>query len=208
MWFLFWSACAGSAEDEPLPDRLSPLEENRAPAPAPVDGDPYPEALSVISGGDGSLWWAHARGYLHAPAQTVWEAISDPEVGVDRREVEEWSVTWDIAPQFERSYVVHNVVRDVLTVEYDLTWLHELQAGSEQAPERVVGVWEKTDGTAFIDLLAGSFVLTPVSAEVTEIALVEHLKAPLRDDATLVSYLRDLHESLVARVHGQSLPAY
>jgi hypothetical protein len=208
MWFWFWSACAGSSEDEPLPDRLSPLEENRAPAPAAVDGDPYPEVLSVISGGDGSLWWAHARGYVGAPASVVWEALSDPEVGVDRREVEEWSVTWEVAPQFDRSYVVHNVVRDVLTVEYDLTWLHELQEGSEQVPERVVGVWEKTDGTAFIDLLAGSFVLTPVTADVTEIALVEHLKAPLRDDGTLVSYLRDLHESLVARVHGQPLPAY
>lgn len=208
MWFVLSLACSGHDSNEPFPTHLAPLEDNRAKLPAPLDGDPYPERLSVVSGGNSDLWWAHGRGYLKAEASVCWQALLDPEVGVDRREVDEWSITYDVAPQFDASYVVHNVAQDVLTVAYDLTWLHELQLGSASEPEEVVGVWDKTDGTTFIDILEGSFVLRAVEPEVTEIEIIEHLKAPLRDDATLVSYLQDLHASITARIHEQPLPVY
>lgn len=205
-WLL--AGCSGQRDDEPLPLRLAPLEENRASFPAPADGEKHPEVLSIVSGGDSALWWAHGRGYLHAPIEDCWASLADPEVVVDRREVDEWTVSTDIAPRFDVSFLVHNLVRDVLTVEYELTWLHELQAGTPQQPLRVVGTWSKTGGTPFIELLEGSFVLEPVSEEVTAIELIEHLDAALRDDATLVSYLEDLHASVVARVHGEPLPVW
>lgn len=208
VWSFLLLSCAGRKDEHELPDVLVPLEENRAPPPAPVNGDEHPEILSVISGGDSDLWWAHGRGYLKADAASCWAALSDPEVVVDRREISEWSVEWDIAPQFDVSFVLHNVAHDVITVAYDLTWLHELQEGEQDSPARVVGVWEKSDGTAFIDLLEGSFVIRSIGDNLTEIELVEHLKAPLRDDTTLASYLRDLYGSVLARVHGDPLPAY
>lgn len=204
---LLLAGCGRSGEVD-FPARLAPLEDNTAPRPAPVDGDPYPEVLVVVSGGDADLWWAHARGFVQAPSGLVWEAARVPEVSVDRREVDEWTVTHDTVPEFDHSYTIHNVVRDVLTVEYDSTWVHELQKGTDEAPERVVAQWDKTDGTPFIDLLAGSMVLTPVAPGVTEVELVQHLRASLRDDETIASYLRDLYADLVATVHGDPLSTF
>lgn len=207
MRVVFWLVGCGRGEILPPPDTLAPLDDNRAPAPSAVEGDPYPEVLSVVSGGDSDLWWAHARGYIHGSTDEVWTAARDPEVGVDRREVDEWSVT-EATDGFDASYVVHNTVHDVITVNYDLRWLHELQEGASDDPQRVVTVWEKTDGTTFINTLEGSLVITPVTDDVTEVAFVEHLDASLRDDQTLVSYLQDFHASLVAATHGRPLPAY
>lgn len=191
-------------------DELQPIEVNRAPLPEAIDGDAYPETLSFVSGGGGDGWWAHARGYVHADTATVWAAALDPEVDVDMREVDEWSVTDSPFPSLDASYRIHNVVNDVITVEFDLWWRHELQGGTEEAPELVVALWDKTDGTMFIDLLKGSLVITPVEGEtaITEVDFVEHLVAPMRDDQTLVTALSDLHADLVARAHGSPLPTF
>ena len=203
--FVLWAGC-GRNDVGPTPDTLAPLDDNRA-SPPTSDGEPYPEVLSVVSGGDGGLWWAHALGYIHASSGDVWAAARDPDVGVDRREVDEWTVT-STSDGFDESYVVHNTVHDVITVNYDLRWLHELQEGTEAEPERVVIVWEKTEGTGFIDVLEGSLVIRPVADGVTEVGFVEHLDATLRDDQTLVSFLQDFHASLVAAANGRALPVY
>lgn len=190
-----------------FPSELAPLEENRAPWPVPSGGS-FPEEVEVVSGGDDALWWAHARGYVDAPAAEVWRHLRDPEVDVDRREVDEWEVTADTVPRFDDSYTIHCVVHDVLTVEYDLTWVHELQEGTEDAPRRVVAQWSKTDGTAFIELLEGTVVLEPEDDGTTRLEYVEHMKAALRDDATIARYLSDLHASLVAAAAGEPLPTW
>ncbi len=202
-------ACGGSEPSE-FPSVLAPLEDNRAPWPEGTESDPFPETLEVVSGGDDELWWAHARGFVHAPAGLVWEVASEADTVVDRREVDEWEVTsTDAVEGVDRSMVIRCTVNDVLTITYDLTWVHELQEGSETAPERVVSQWDVT-GTPFIELLTGSMVLEPVEDDptVTSVELVEHLKAPLRDDETIASYLRDLHASLVARAHDEPLPVW
>jgi hypothetical protein len=199
-------AC-GKPEPVEFPSELEPLEENRASWPAAVGGE-LPETLDVVSGGDSSLWWAHARGYVRAPAAEVWEHLRDPDTDVDRREVDEWEVTSDTVPRFDDSYTLHCVVNDLITVEYDLTRVHELQAGKEAAPERVVAQWSKTDGTPFIALLEGTVVLEPEGDDVTRLEYVEHLEAAQRDDATIAQYLTDLHASLVAVAAGEPLPVW
>jgi hypothetical protein len=207
-WWVI-AACGGSDGADVPTGALAPLEDNRASWPDPVDGDPFPEVLSTVSGGDSELWWAHGRGYLHTGLDRAWEAALDPEVGVDRREVDEWSVSREPPGELDASYVVHNLVRDVLTVEFDLWWRHELQQGEPDAPELVIATWTKTKGTPFIDVLEGSLVLRPGPEEgVVEVELVEHLKAALRDDETLVLFLEDFHASLLAAVHGRPLPVY
>lgn len=200
------SGC-GRDNPAPAPDVLSPLEDNAAHAPVPDGDDPWPEVLSIVSGGDSELWWAHAVGFVKGTPEEVWTAARDPEVGVDRREVDAWTLT-EVEDDFDASYIVHNTVNDVITVNYDLRWLHELQGAEPDDPLRVVAVWEKTEGTSFIELLQGSIVLLPESPGVTRIELVEHLEAPLRDDQTLVSYLQDFHGSLVAAVRGDPLPTW
>lgn len=204
------SGCGHHGEQDLAVSELSPLEPNRAPLPEGTADDPFPETLSIVSGGEGKAWWAHGRGYVHASPADVWAAARVPEVGVDRRAVAEWSVTYDPVDTLDASYRVQNVVHDVVTVEYELWWRHELQAGTAVEPELVVARWDKTTGTMFIDELAGSLVLTPVADDptVTEVDLIQQFEAPMRDDSTMVAFLEDFHASLVAAAHGDPLPTY
>lgn len=205
--------CGRSGEVD-FPARLAPLEEvNKAPTVKPIDGDPYPEILSVAAGQghideDGNeVYWAHARGHIKADLATVWGAAQVIDVCVDRREVNAWTVTQDTVPEFDVSFTIHNTVHDILTVNYDTTWVFELQEGSEDAPELVMAQWDKTEGPKVIDILRGSLVLRAVDDQVTEIELMEHLKATLRDEQTIARYLRDYYADLVAETHGRPLPA-
>jgi hypothetical protein len=201
----------GCGGDEPVefPDLLVPLEPtNLAPWPEALGKD-HPQALELLSGNDpeADRYWAHGRGYIHGDLETVWAAARTIEVNVDRREVESWSVTFDTVDGYDASYTIHNTVADVITVNYDTTWVHQ-QQGDLDEPVRVVAVWDKTDGTTFIDLLAGSLVLKPVTDDVTSIELIEHLRASLRDEETLEVYLTDLFDELVAETAGEPLPDY
>lgn len=209
-WWLLCLAACGRSGGIDFPDQLTPLEPvNQAPPVAPVSGDAHPEVLSVVSGSglvdeDGEeVYWAHARGFVKADLEHTWLAAQDIDVCVDRREVAEWTVTWDTVPEFDVSYTIHNVVRNVLTVRYDMTWVHERQSG-----ERVVIRWDLTDSPGVISILRGSAVLHPVADGVTEIELIAHLQATLRDEATLESYLRDTYADLLAVVHGRPLQPF
>lgn len=193
-----WVACSVQKVEPP---ELAPLDVNEAVAPAG-------ESIAIVSGGDNELWWAHGAGHIHASTLAVWNAALDPEVGVDRREVDEWEVFPADDPKVDASYIVHQKVNDVITVEYDMWWRHEVQVGTVEDPQVVVVVWSKTDGTSFIDILEYSMVLTAVEEEVTHVELVGHLKAALRDHETVATVLSDLYNSLVAAAHGEPLPVY
>ena len=106
------------------------------------------------------------------------------------------------------SLLVHNTVHDVITIEYDRAWLHELQEGELDAPDLALVVMEKVDGTNIIKLMAGSFLIRQVEPGVTELEMIMHLDAPRVDEQTAVSYLQDVHTDVVATVHGKALPAY
>lgn len=184
-----------------FPDGLEPLEENLAEFPA---GDDHPERLEIVSDSAPTHLWAHARGYVHAPLEETWAALQDPDVDVDRREVSEWTVEWDVRPEYEVSYRIHQKVVNIVTVEYDLEWWH----GRLDDDETIAVRWDKTDGTSLIDALRGSIVLYPASDDVTAIEIVEHLSAPASTTERLETYLVDLHASVVASVDGEPLPTY
>ncbi len=93
-------------------------------------------------------------------------------------------------------------------MSYGTTRVHERQAGAAGAEPRVVARCNKTDGTAVIDLLAGSVVLEQVTPEVTSIELQEHLRATLRDEQTIAAYLTDLYDETALATHGEPLPNY
>jgi hypothetical protein len=205
--FQLWTGC--SNPDPIIPD-LAPLDDNQASLPTGGAGDPYPEELAIVSGGDSDLWFAHGAGYLHASVLDAWTAALDPDVGVDRRKVAEWSVEQNPQPDVDASYIVHQTVHDVITVDYDLWWRHEVQAGTVEEPEQVVAVWSKIAGTPFIDILQYSLVITPVEGEdeIVALDLIGQLKAAADDDSSLVSFFGDFHASLAAVVHGEPLPTY
>jgi len=199
-------ACGGSPIV--MPPGLAPLEEVTAPEPAPVGGDARPEAVSVVSG-DGSDWdYAHARGYVHAPIAKVWEAMQAPGTVVDRRRVAEYTITPGVEAGYDVSFLVHNVVRDIVTVEFDTTWRQGVVQGTREAPEMVAGRAAKTAGTAYIDLLEDSIVLTRVDDEVTRVDHVRHIKSATAGAEEAHLYLEDCFASLVAVSHGRPLPAW
>lgn len=202
-------ACvAPDVREFPRPDLLAPLEANTAPAVAPVGGDPYPEVLSVVSGErEGKLYYAHGRAFIKAPAIDVWRALQVDAVVVDRPEVHAWTSEPSNRPEFAFSMRVSHEVKNILNIEYDLDWVHELQTGDADTPLEVVGQWEKTSGTVHIEVMRGSFVVRHVTPEVTEIEVIKHLKAALRDNETLEAYFEHLYGDLRAQVLGEALPA-
>ena len=72
--------------------------------------------------------------------------------------------------------------------------------------DTVVGSWQKTDGTTYIYLLAGSFLLHKVDAQTTEVQLMEHLAAYGKNADSAESFLQDMFSSVTALSHDQPLP--
>ncbi|MEQ1565466.1 MAG: hypothetical protein ABMA64_07505 [Myxococcota bacterium] len=200
MWI--WLACQRGPEPALETSDLSPLGPNRSTWPA---GEA--EEMTSVTGVEGDVTWANGLGYVHAPLEAVWDAALDPEVGVDRRVVSEWSVVDDPVEGLDASYRVTQEIPDLITVEYELWWRHERQGGSDEAPDRVVIVYDKTDGTQFIESLRGSLVLERgADPDVTEVDLQEEIVAPRQDGTTQVAFQQDFFASLVEVAHGRPLP--
>jgi len=197
-------AC-GRKDGIDFPDTLGALEVNRAPR---IEGEGFPETIVFVAGKDDGTFWAHGRAYVHGSVDDVFAALQRPAVLVDRREVDEYDVTWDTAPAYEVSLTLHQTVHDVLTVEYDTTWVMERQQADASGTTQAVAQWDKTDGTPFIDLLTGSLVVTSPAPGVAELEFVAWMEATLRNEETLKSQQRDLHADIVAAVAGDELPSY
>ena len=132
------AGCFGE-EQTPFPPGLEPLEaENLAAFPEPSEAQPHPEQLvmarSFAPETVERTHSVHARGYVRAPLVDVWEALRDPDVGADRRTFSEWSSTEGVEPDYDYSYVIHSVIENVITVEYDVTWRHGVVEGRLEAP--------------------------------------------------------------------------
>ena len=190
------------------PEGLAPLTENTAPAPASTEAEPWPEQLSLVSDGEAEPMWVHARGYIQQPVSAVWAALSTPEVVVDRRVVGEWTVQEDDPPRYDVGFLLHYVVFDVVTVEFDLQWDQAVIEGSAAAPVQVAARMEKVDGTVFISLMECSVLLIEVSEGVTEVQLVYQLESATGEIEPAEEYVTDLFESLKAVAHGEALPTY
>jgi hypothetical protein len=190
------------------PEGLAPLAENTAPAPTPVEGDPWPEQLSMVTDGEAEPMWVHARGYIQAPVSAVWAALATPEVVVDRRVVGEWTVQEDDPPRYDVGFLLHYLVYDVVTVEFDLQWDQAVVEGTLDAPLQVAARMEKVDGTVFISLMECSVLLIEVADGVTEVQLVYQLESATGEIEPAGAYVTDLFESLKAVAHGEPLPTY
>ena len=205
---LFAASCAGNTASD-FPPGLSPLDDtNQAVPPAAKPGDPYPEDVSTATGETDDYSWAQAKGYVHAPIEVTFAAMHAKDVCVDRRKVDEWTITEGVEPEYLFSELVHNVVHSIVTVEFDMTWRFDVIEGTHDLPTTVAGRFMKTYGTTYINLLAGSIVAHKVDDQTTEIELIEHLAGHGQGPGTAESLLRDYFWSVVAVAHGQPLPTY
>lgn len=200
-------ACTSPAAPT-FPAGLDPLEADTAPAPAAQGSDRTPEALETSVGDGDGFAYAHATGFIHAPLARVFDAFRSPPTVVDRRHVDRFDLTRDVEAGYDVSFRLHNTVHDIVTVEFDTTWREGVVQGSASAPDVVAGRAAKTAGTAYIDLLEDSVVLTRVDPAVTRVELVRHIKSATAGSPEAEQYLRDLWGSLRAAGHGEPLPTY
>ena len=205
---LILSACGPDAL-APLPADLAPLDETNLASLPPAEGDvEHPEAANTQMGDEGDHKWAHLRGYIRLPIATVWAMLRDPEVTVDRRRVHEWTFTRDVDASFPVSWRTHNVVHDVVTVDFDSEWRLATSEGSFESPEAVAGRGRKTEGTPFISLLEDSVVLRRIADDVTQVELIRHSDTLDTDEFDDEQYLKDFYETLRERAHGRPLPVW
>lgn len=200
---LFLAACFGN-ETTDFPPGFEPLEEiNRAALPAAEGEETFPQRLEVASGNRDSYDWAHARGYVHAPLSRVYEALRVDGVVADRRNVAEYSSEATTSEGADSAMIIHNTVEDVLTVRFDITYRYK------QIAEDTVAVrFQKTYGTELIGLIEGSIILTEVDDDRTQVDFIEHIRAALSGEERIRQSLLDVHESAIAWLAGQPLPAY
>lgn len=201
--------CFGNEETE-FPDGLEPLEENDLAPPEGTAEDPYPEEFVVEGRSERSYDVVLGRGYIQAPLAEVWAAYRDPAVGADRRTTAgEWSPMTLEDPMYDFSYVIHHIARDIVTVEWDVTWRHGVVTGTVEEPEVVAMRWQKTNGSTLIRVIEGSIVLRPVGdGSVTEVELAYHASATGASLDTYMRYMRDIYDDALATVRGEPLPMY
>lgn len=201
------SGCFGDEATE-FPPGLEPLEANTAPPIAPVDGDAYPEVMSLVTGQKRDHAFGHARAYVKADLVTTWAALRTPDASVDRRQVDEWTIEDGADPAYAYSYVVHNTVRRVVTLNFDVTWRHDVAAGTVEEPEVIAGAWQKTFGSTLIASLKGTLSAREVTPGITEVELIQHLDAVQGGADPIEDFLTDYYGSIRAVAHGEPLPTY
>lgn len=195
--------------ETPFPDGVEPWEENTAPAPEPTADEEYPEEVVLVTGQVDEYRWLHGRGYVHGDVARAWMAVQDPAVVVDRRGLDAWTVTWDVEEGFDVSFAVDQEVHDILTIAWRTVWRQAVVEGDAEKPELVGVRFQKTEGSAILELMRGSIVLRATDdPDRTEIELIEHIEAPATNDEDLRCYMQDLFDEVVITVRGEALPEY
>lgn len=198
-----WLA-AGCQDDvaTPFPPGLEPLEDNRVPD---HEGAPAEVLRSVDS--DGDLIRVHGRGLVFAEPARVWELTQQPEAMVARCNTTERTITPGNDAAYAFSFLVHYVVRDLLTVEWDDQWRYGVISGTAGAPALGMIKHQKVQGSDLITLSTGTVqVLATDDPGVTELAFVEHLDAISGSAADVLGQMQHNYDALVALAHGLPIP--
>lgn len=203
MYLFVFIGCFGSETEEvTFPSDLTPLEENLSTWPTDQSED------VIVVGGESEegYYWAHARGYVHSSIENTWEALQDPAVNVDRRRVDEWTVTELYEPEYDISYVIHYVVNDIVTIEYDVQWRHGA-LGTPDSPEKVGIRFIKSDGSSYIESMIGSILIWEENG-ITLFEAEEHLDAILVSEEEPIQYLTDLYHDVLSYTKGDPLQQF
>lgn len=222
--FVLVLGCAGAGcydnERNPFPPGLEPWEENHAPWPSPMPGEPCPEVISfgenfTFSGmrDDGSTYTAnavHARACIRQPMHVVWEALQDPEVGRDHTTVNSFRVIQPPMPDecdgLYQSQI--NAGPAPFTVDFRLCWRMRVVEGTDEAPMLIAVRWQKVWGSSALSIMEGSLIARPFegSSEITAVEYQYHLRAVSSSHQTIRDYLTVIYERLRDRAHGRPLP--
>jgi hypothetical protein len=186
----------------PFPPGLEPLDDNQVP-----DSSEVTEVLrhETVSSGPINV---HGRGYVLVAPGTLWALTKQPEAMIARCSTTEQRVTVDTDGAYEFSFLVHYIVRDILTVEWDDQWRYGVIEGTVDDPELGMIRHQKTQGSDFIDVSEGTIqVLATDDPDVSELAFVEHLEAVSGGADDVLAGMQNNYDALVALAHGAAIPA-
>jgi hypothetical protein len=182
----------------PFPPGLEPLEDN---AVAALPDGPFDETLRFKTS-DTDIIRVYARGFVRLPLATLWAAAKSPTPNVSTCRTDERMVMEGNEPQYEYSFLVHYIVHDILTVEWDDQWRFG-QVTDDLAMIR----HQKIQGSDFVRLSEGTIqVLATSDPEVSELAFVEHLDAVTATTSDVTQGVQHNYDALVAVAHGTPIP--
>ena len=183
----------------PFPPGLEPLEDNLV---SPLPDGPFDETLRFKTT-DTDILRIYARGFVQLPLDSVWAVAKSPTPNVSTCRTDERIVTEANEPQYEYSFLVHYIVHDILTVEWDDQWRFGL------VTEKLGMIHhQKIQGSDFVRLSEGTIqVLATSDPNVTELAFVEHLDATSATTSDVTQGVQHNYDALVATAHGTPIPA-
>jgi hypothetical protein len=197
MALLLFAACQDNVST-PFPPGLEPFEDNKVAAQP--DG-PFVEKLRTATDDKGYIR-VYGRGFVLAPPSELWAAAKHWEPNVSVCKTDEQHVTDANDPAYEYSFLVHYVVNDILTVEWDDQW----RFGTIDETLGMIR-HQKVQGSDFIDLSEGTIqVLSTSDPNVSELAFVEHLDATQATTGDVLQGVQHNYDALVATVHGTPIP--
>jgi hypothetical protein len=182
----------------PFPAGLEPFEDNALPAQP--DG-PFVETLRTATD-DEDFIRVYGRGFVLMPPAELWAVAKHAEPNVSTCKTDEQQVTEANEAQYEYSFLVHYVVHDILTVEWDDQWRFGIV-------DETLGMirHQKVQGSDFIRLSEGTIqVLATADPNVSELAFVEHLDATAASTGDVIQGVQHNYDALVATAHGSPIP--
>jgi hypothetical protein len=187
----------------PFPDGLDPLEDNVVP---PADTTDEVLRTQTVNSPDFDND-VHGRGLVLVDPATLWALSQMPPAMIARCSTDSQSVMLNDDPTYMFSFLVHYVVNDILTVEWDDAWRYGIVVGTADAPALGMIRHQKTMGSDFIHLSEGTVeVIATDDPAISELAFVEHLSAASGSPGDLVAGMKANYDALVALAHGQPIP--
>lgn len=187
----------------PFPPGIEPFSDGDAPGELPEPGAGELRTSAMKAG----MIRAYGRGLVLAPPEAVWRAAKVPEGMVARCNTTRRTFLLDNEPQHELSFLVHYVVDDLLTVEWDDQWRGDVVIGTSAAPELAMVKHQKVQGSDFIYLSEGSIQLRATDDPgATELWFVEHLNAISGSIDEVLGGMRDNFDALVALAQNRPIP--
>jgi len=189
----------------PFPAGLEPIEDN----PVPVQqGGARTETLVTQAMDSGGVIHAYGRGYVLASPAQVWLASKMAEANVALCSTDAQMITPNDEPDYEFSFLVHYVVHNFVTVEWDDQWRFGTVEGTPEAPTIAMSKHQKIAGSDFLTQSAGTAELTATDdPNVTELAFVEILEAAGGGDSDVIKGIQHHYDALVSVTHGGPVTA-
>ena len=212
MKYLLAAALVAGCQDNittAFPAGLEPLEDN--PIPVQQGGDKT-ETLRTMTSNEGGEIKIYGLGYVLAAPTDVWADTKSPDVNVAVCSTNEQMSTPNNDPAYEYSFIVHYVVNNILTVEWDDQWRWgTIQDGTGSGSDAAFfGMikHQKTMGSSFITLSEGTTEVTATDdPNATQLSIVEHLEAAGGSVDDVLTGVQHHFDAVVAVAHGNPIPA-